>query len=751
MKNLRISTKIAVCFLVVILFAIIPTVVSLNSMRQLTNKAVSNQTNITEPLDLLVRFSIAFGNARSNIRDLGHAVVLEGDVDRYVALSTENMDAAINYMRQYYDVLVQYENRNQLEYEAVQRMHNAMIEYTRISMNYLLPMIGIGGERHVPSAFGILHNELAPLDYVIKNEISALAAMNASVGLNSVTDIQASLRRNLFVGIGILVAMVVFAFVVGAYLVNSITKPLSKVVTAVEELADGNVNINFDHSNLGTDEISVLTEDTYKLVETIRNMVEDLESIPVEYQQKGNMNFQVNTGRYHNSFKTVIEGVNSLIDGRNKNVKDVVDKLKQVGTGNFDIKIDDLPGDFNVLPTAFRALIANLKGVEKEINSMIEAAAVKGDLHFQIDATNYSGSWEEIMIGLNHIAEAVDKPVVEIRDVIATLSHGEFDKTVNGNYAGDFLSIKNDVNQLVKDLALYIGEVDTCLSGVASGDLTRSIEVPFDGGFDRLRRSINTIVNTLNKTMSEIGVASEQVLAGASQIADSAMILATGSTEQASSVEEVNATVEMIIQQTNLNAENADEASSLSNRSTENARSGNDDMVLMLDAMTQIKESSNNISRIIKVIQDIAFQTNLLALNAAVEAARAGEHGKGFAVVAEEVRNLAARSQKAAAETTGLIEDSVSRVEAGSGIANSTAEALQIIVDNANEVMQIIQGISLSSRQQTDMISNLNVGIDQISKVIQGNASVSEETAATAQELNSQADLLRQLVAFFKV
>ena len=105
MKNLKISTKIAVCFSVVILFAIVPTVVSLNSMRQLTNQAVSNQTNITEPLDLLVRFSIAFGNARSNIRDLGHAVVLEGDVDRYVALSEENMDAAINYMRQYYDIL----------------------------------------------------------------------------------------------------------------------------------------------------------------------------------------------------------------------------------------------------------------------------------------------------------------------------------------------------------------------------------------------------------------------------------------------------------------------------------------------------------------------------------------------------------------------------------------------------------------------------------------------------------------------
>jgi len=171
----------------------------------------------------------------------------------------------------------------------------------------------------------------------------------------------------------------------------------------------------------------------------------------------------------------------------------------------------------------------------------------------------------------------------------------------------------------------------------------------------------------------------------------------------------------------------------------------------MLMAMVQIKESSKGISKIIKVIQDIAFQTNLLSLNAAVEAAHAGQYGKGFGVVAEEIRSLAARSQQSSVETTALIEDSISRVESGANIAESTSQSLDTIVESASDVLEIINNISSASKDQAEAIAQFSNGLETISQVVQSNSTISVETATASEELSSQAELLQQLVAFFRL
>ncbi|MCL2400575.1 MAG: methyl-accepting chemotaxis protein, partial [Defluviitaleaceae bacterium] len=297
----------------------------------------------------------------------------------------------------------------------------------------------------------------------------------------------------------------------------------------------------------------------------------------------------------------------------------------------------------------------------------------------------------------------------------------------------------------------YIDEVNTVLAAIEGGDLTVKINREYLGDFAAIKNSINNISSSLNKTMVDISTASGQVLLGSKQLSESAVSLSNGTQEQASSVEELNATMHMISRQIQRNADNAVEANKLSNKSNANANEGNEAMQQMLVTMMQIKESSRNISTVIKVIQDIAFQTNLLSLNASVEAARAGEHGKGFSVVADEVRNLAARSQKSVIETTSLIEDSINHVEGGAIIAESTSKSLETIVGNANDVMEIINGIAIASKEQTEAIEQIAEGLARISRVVQDNSAVSEETAAASQQLNSQAELLQQLVGYFKL
>lgn len=286
---------------------------------------------------------------------------------------------------------------------------------------------------------------------------------------------------------------------------------------------------------------------------------------------------------------------------------------------------------------------------------------------------------------------------------------------------------------------------------IADGDLNISVDIKSKDELGMLATAFSTMSDNLNDMMTNIDAASEQLAAGSRQISDSSMALSQGATEQASSIEELTASIEEISSQTKLNTQNANQANKLAETAKSNAAQGNSQMKEMVKAMAEINESSTNISKIIKVIDDIAFQTNMLALNAAVEAARAGQHGKGFAVVAEEVKNLAARSANAAKETTEMIEGSIKKAEGGTVIAKNTAEALDKIVNEIEKVADLVSDISIASNEQDQGISQINQGIMQVSQVVQTNSATSEESAAASEELSSQAELLQDMVKKFKL
>ena len=349
------------------------------------------------------------------------------------------------------------------------------------------------------------------------------------------------------------------------------------------------------------------------------------------------------------------------------------------------------------------------------------------------------------------IRSSILNPVNEIVDVYREIAKGNMQKQIgyeSKDELGQMARLIKDANTMQSGI---LGDIIDKFTKISQGDMRIQVDLDYPGDFVPLKNAIQVMVENMNNTLLNINAAADQVASGAKQVSDSSIALSQGATEQASSIEQLTASIEEISSQTKQNAENADQANGLAEAAKINAIQGNEQMKEMLKAMQEINDSSANISKIIKVIDEIAFQTNILALNAAVEAARAGQHGKGFAVVAEEVRNLAARSANAANETTDMIEGSIKKVEGGTRIANETADALTKIVDGVAKVANLVSDIAVASNEQASGIAQINQGVMQVSQVVQTNSATSQESAAASEELSSQAELLKEQVARFKL
>ncbi len=351
------------------------------------------------------------------------------------------------------------------------------------------------------------------------------------------------------------------------------------------------------------------------------------------------------------------------------------------------------------------------------------------------------------------IVRLIRTPIAEIENAATKLAEGDLDVEISYASRDELGVLAAQVGRLIHKLQVIIDDENKFLAKMAEGDFTVDsiCGEEYTGAFLPLLVSFRSISEKLNDTMLQISRSSSQVADGADQVSNGAQALAQGATQQASSVQELAATITEISDKVSQNAEHARQASATAGSVSEKMHVSKEKMQQMVQAMGDISTCSNEISKIIKIIEDITFQTNILALNATIEAARAGAAGKGFAVVADQVRNLATKSTEASKNISGLIENSLKAVENGTQIANDTAQALIQTVNDVNEMTGIIGQISEASSEQADSISQITMGVDQISDVVQTNSATAEESAAASEELLNQSQLMRKLVERFKL
>ncbi|RMH62559.1 MAG: HAMP domain-containing protein [Calditrichaeota bacterium] len=469
----------------------------------------------------------------------------------------------------------------------------------------------------------------------------------------------------------------------------------TKIATAI---AQGNVHVDFPKMS-PTDRLGLAMRDMVDKIKQVINRIQNT----IENQKQGTLSARCDDTDLQGAYAQLIRGVNDTLDTvinpliRTKNV------ITEYAAGDFTHTMNALPGEQKMLSDALNGIRANLMAVIDEATRLAEEAQ-QGHLKYRGDQEKFSGAYKNIIGEFNKALDAAMEPVSEALNILNQAAAGDLSVRVTGTYRGDHSNLKE---------------------------------------------ALNRTLSSLDEALGQVYNAVEHVNVGSSQVSDSAQAVSQGATEQASSLEEISASMTEINSQARSNAENTGKAQSISEETKSSADQGHVYMQKMMASISNINDASQEISKIIKAIDEIAFQTNLLSLNAAVEAARAGVHGKGFAVVAEEVRNLAQRSARAARETAELIEGSVGKTREGLEIANQTKDAFEQIISGITQTKDLIDEIALASREQVSCIELTTLALEQIDKVTQANTASAEESAAASQELHREATELEKIVSRF--
>lgn len=748
-KNCKMQNKLLIGFGMVIIITIITGIVNIYNIYKITNKYTSVINGPIEGLNITQDASLSYIKAsRSCVTS--SLLMISGDAETFKFLIDEseqfideaiiNLDKSIDNVTN--DPNISPEERdwsiddlNKIKSKLDVDYRNLIVQVRDLSDNGQ-------NEKSIDAILNAtsLGMEITGLfDNYLESCIEASDIMSVDAKEFSESSRALSIALTLICTV-ISVAMAVLV----AYIIkNSITELAEKV----KKISDGDLNIDIRSDY--KDEIGDLSNRIADIVGIFSVLVNKINEVNDKLVQ-GDLDVKIEASDFPGDYKKSVEAINSTASYLTNAIESITACANEYAKGNFDISLKQYPGEQKIWNETFDTLQNYLKDVSREISKLLDSAAI-GELGIRIEEERYAGEWQRIAIGLNNLMEAIELPIAEASDILEQVAVGDFSNYVKGDYKGQFNNIKIATNKTISNTSEYISDISRILRKISDADLNIHIEKEYIGEFREIKDALNIIVDNFNNLMTEFNNLAEEVAMGANQITDSSDNLANGASMQSDELVKLDETLDEIRKQILENNSHLENANELSNDTKNDGITNKNEMEEMLLSIKEIEDNSTNISNIIKVIDDIAFQTNILALNAAVESARAGAHGKGFAVVADEVRSLAARSQKAASETTELIEKTISSVNGGTKIANSTANSLNNMVEKINEVAMLIQDVSKASRIQSDAIEKIYSNVNQITSVTHTNASAAEESATYSNNLSDRANNLKESLSLFKL
>ncbi len=557
-------------------------------------------------------------------------------------------------------------------------------------------------------------------------------------------------------------------------------------MACVAEIAGGNFDAPLERF---PGKKAFINDTIERLRANLRGLIDAMNHMSAEHD-RGDIDVFIDPSPFGGAFAGMAVGINNMVAGHIAVKKKAMACVDAFAHGDFDAELERFPGKKAFINEAIETLRAHLKGLVAELQRLIAASAA-GQLSERAHVGALQGDFAALVGGINRMLDEILLPIAEGNRILRQIRGGNLREKVEIACKGEHEQMKNAVNgvhawleELIDfvthvangDLSVEMGKASeqdqihewlmllkTNISSIArdaaslslaivDGRLDASVDASaYSGEYARIIEAFGRAFDGLNATFGQVVDAVEQVSEASQQLSAASQDMASASEEQSAAVEEVTASLEQTDSQVKANTDHANAANQLVSETSEFASRGQQKMAAMSEAMGAIDASAQNIAKIIKVIDEIAFQTNILALNAAVEAARAGQHGRGFAVVAQEVRNLAGRSAKAARETAELIDDSSKRVNQGVAIASETGSALQAIVGNVLKVRDLVGEIATASSEQSRGVSQINTAMGQVATAAQQGSQQAEELASSSSQLSSVAAQLQQEMARFKL